>query len=1374
MTTSTTTPRLSYTADGSTAAFTFNFEIADSSSIAVYEGATKKTLTTHYTVSFDSGTSGTGTVTFNSAPSSGTITLIRDTNLARTTDFENSGAFLASTVNTELDRLSQAVIDATDKIENRAISTVEPNTDTATLTIPAAADRANKVLSFDSSGNAQATTDGGGDVTQTGSQTLTNKTLTAPIINGAVTGNATYATTSTSADAFKTPTLKLSGADGTISAIGTNQGILLNTTGTGDVSASSDIIANGDLIATGRVRSDSLALGNNADNATLVGLRSNENITIDPAGTGTVELNANTNVTGTLATTGTITPGGNILLDGNKVTGGSTAAPSADGDLANKKYVDDSVGAVGSANAISQLNTSVTITDSGTGTITGAVDGSTLFTGTAASGFAVTGPITATTSISNDAISINDNTITTTRSNDNLILDAAGTGKIVLTGTTVAATIQSALTGNADLSLNASGSGDIEVNDNNIYNAGSITADAFNAITGVDWFGGFHANRSTAFRLNNTTTGDVITIDTTTSSGAGNDVKFTGNVNTYFSSDRPWTFSNSATFTGAGITVDNLTINDNIVSSSSNADIILDPGGTGDVKLGNFLFDADQSVGAGQDNYVLTYDNSSGKITLEESQGGVSLSGSTNNTITTVTGANALQGEANLTFDGSTLTVTGDQTISGNLTVNGSTTTVNTTNTAVADNIIELNSGISQSLNDAGIIIERGSTGDNAAIIWDESEDEFTLGTTTATAGDKSGGITVAAGNLKVATLEATQAVIDVIAINDNTITTNTSNANLELNANGSGIIDLMANVGSINAADLKIGAGGAGGGITNYNAGAGLNIGSIQGQTGAQTLYTHDGEIKNTLAANSDQWLLSSQTAGGGSFKILLPDTGPVLSPSTQGATTPATSQNFSIQSQGNGNIELDPAGTGDIVLDAITIHDNSISTNASNANLEINANGSGTVVLENLSIAGDGATVTGILDEDAMGTDSNVKLATQQSIKAYADTKATLSGSTNNQVATVTGAHALQGESGLTYDGSTLAVTGAATVSTTLGVTGDATLDGIIIHDNSIKTANSNANLEIGTQGTGVIELSTDDSSIFESTKYTDFFGGVDNIRGVVINTNQEVNANTTGRNYMNVINQDTKLVTASSSSNSNFRQRTMLVTNTTDLNGFSYTRSGFSRGPTALTFGSTVMNSGGSASTIKTVRGFDSQAGVYVSTAGNLASDATITDCFGANSTIYATDDSGSASGNATVTNGTSYRASYYLTSGHTFTNHYGYRYVGAEESAATNRYAFYSEDAAATSRMGAIRLDNQSGDPTHGADFSWIYAKDDSSSSEVHVKDEAGNVTKISPHNQAGEWEYYSKNTKTGKTVRVNMERMIKKLEEYTGESFIENE
>mgnify|MGYP003624885077 CR=1 FL=1 len=47
------------------------------------------------------------------------------------------------------------------------------------------------------------------------------------------------------------------------------------------------------------------------------------------------------------------------------------------------------------------------------------------------------------------------------------------------------------------------------------------------------------------------------------------------------------------------------------------------------------------------------------------------------------------------------------------------------------------------------------------------------------------------------------------------------------------------------------------------------------------------------------------------------------------------------------------------------------------------------GTVVVANTSvnIAGDGATVTGIKDEDNMASNSPVKLATQQSIKAYVD---------------------------------------------------------------------------------------------------------------------------------------------------------------------------------------------------------------------------------------------------------------------------------------------------------------------------------------------------------------------------------------------------
>lgn len=66
----------------------------------------------------------------------------------------------------------------------------------------------------------------------------------------------------------------------------------------------------------------------------------------------------------------------------------------------------------------------------------------------------------------------------------------------------------------------------------------------------------------------------------------------------------------------------NLDVNGNKIVSTSNGDIDIEPNGTGDVLLGNFKFDADQTVGSGQDNYVLTYDHSSGKISLEAAAGG--------------------------------------------------------------------------------------------------------------------------------------------------------------------------------------------------------------------------------------------------------------------------------------------------------------------------------------------------------------------------------------------------------------------------------------------------------------------------------------------------------------------------------------------------------------------------------------------------------------------------------------------------------------------------------------------------------------------------------------------------------------------------------
>ena len=98
------------------------------------------------------------------------------------------------------------------------------------------------------------------------------------------------------------------------------------------------------------------------------------------------------------------------------------------------------------------------------------------------------------------------------------------------------------------------------------------------------------------------------------------------------------------------------------------------------------------------------------------------------------------------------MAVDGDLVVAGSLTVQGAITSIETTNLEVTDNLIMLNDGVAANNVDSGLIIERGTTGDNAAIIWDESEDKFTLGTTEATALE-TGDIAVAKGVL-VADLE--------------------------------------------------------------------------------------------------------------------------------------------------------------------------------------------------------------------------------------------------------------------------------------------------------------------------------------------------------------------------------------------------------------------------------------------------------------------------------------------------------------------------------------------------------------------------------------------------------------------------------------------
>ena len=90
-----------------------------------------------------------------------------------------------------------------------------------------------------------------------------------------------------------------------------------------------------------------------------------------------------------------------------------------------------------------------------------------------------------------------------------------------------------------------------------------------------------------------------------------------------------------------------------------------------------------------------------------------------------------------------TITTSGDVTIGGDLTVSGTTTTVDTETINLADNTITLNSNYTGSspTEDGGIEIERGTL-TNKTLVWDETNDKWTVGSETFVASTFEGNLT--------------------------------------------------------------------------------------------------------------------------------------------------------------------------------------------------------------------------------------------------------------------------------------------------------------------------------------------------------------------------------------------------------------------------------------------------------------------------------------------------------------------------------------------------------------------------------------------------------------------------------------------------------
>ena len=140
---------------------------------------------------------------------------------------------------------------------------------------------------------------------------------------------------------------------------------------------------------------------------------------------------------------------------------------------------------------------------------------------------------------------------------------------------------------------------------------------------------------------------------------------------------------------------------------------------------------------------------------------------------------------------------------------------------------------------------------------------------------------------------------------------------------------------------------------------------------------------------------------------------------------------------------------------LGDMTITGSTISA-PSNGDLTLTTAGSGVVLVNDSFKVGSGQTITTILDEDNLATNSDTALATQQSIKAYVD----------NEISNV-------GIGDISAVGSTLIAPSNADLSLTTAGTGNVVLNDVSIKDNKVEANRSNDDLILKGSGTGKVNI-------------------------------------------------------------------------------------------------------------------------------------------------------------------------------------------------------------------------------------------------------------------------------------------------------------
>ena len=350
-----------------------------------------------------------------------------------------------------------------------------------------------------------------------------------------------------------------------------------------------------------------------------------------------------------------------------------------------------------------------------------------------------------------------------------------------------------------------------------------------------------------------------------------------------------------------------------------------------------------QSIKAYVDAQVTASDldfqgDSGGALAIDLDSEVLDIAGGTG--IDTVGASNTLT----VNIDATVATLTGSQTLTNKVLTSPTISAPTITGTATIDNLT-FNDSVIASASNADISITPGGTGDVVM-------GAIRLHGTTFSSGDSSliqfaenvnvTGTTTVGGTLNTADIATTgqhtitgQADIDYVRIKDNKITTNASNANLEIAASSSGTIDIqnamttlgqtitgvIAITGSADIDNLNFN----GNTITATNSNGGIALSPNAG--GSVTINGNNVAVPGTLSVgnmtvDSDLWMMAGS-------KISAADT--------------------------NNDVVLRSHGTGSIVLDEVSITDNTITTHVSNADLVLDTDGTGVVaVTPQLTLSG------------------------------------------------------------------------------------------------------------------------------------------------------------------------------------------------------------------------------------------------------------------------------------------------------------------------------------------------------------------------------------------------------------------------------------